>query len=39
MEENSTSAESVVMNRITKPETPSDSLDSWVLMKEDTYNE
>jgi hypothetical protein len=29
MEENSTSAESVVMNRITKPESPSDSLDSW----------
>jgi len=29
MEENSTSAESVVMNRITKPEIPSDSVRSW----------
>ena len=29
MEENSTSVESVVMNRFTKPEIPSDSVDSW----------
>jgi hypothetical protein len=39
MEENSTSVESVVMNRFTEPEVQVIPLLLGVLMREDTYNE